>query len=49
MGGTSARGKSVNGGELMRGDTDIMGGPNFDRLYLKLKVLILLLLLLLCY
>ena len=27
---------------LMRGDTDLMGGPNFDRLYHKLKVLLLL-------
>ena len=35
----------------MRGDIDIIGGPNFDRLYHKLKVLLLLLLLLLllCY
>ena len=36
------------GGGLMRGDMDIMGGPNFDRLYHKLKVLQLMLLLL-CY
>ena len=44
------REESVNGGGggLMRGDMDIMGGPNFDRLYHKLKVLQLLLLLL-CY
>ena len=47
-GGTSAGGQSVNGGP-MRGGTDIMGGPNFDRLYHKLKELLLLLLLLLCY
>ena len=33
----------------MRGDIDVMGGSNFDRLYHKLKVLLLLLLLLLCY
>ena len=33
----------------MRGDIDIMGGPNFDKLYYKLKILLLLLLLLLCY
>ena len=33
----------------MRGDIDIMGGPNFDRLYHQLKVLLLLLLSLLCY
>ena len=26
----------------MRGDIDLMGGPNFDRLYHKLKVLLLL-------
>ena len=30
----------------MRGDMDIMGGPNFDRLYHKLKVMLLLLILL---
>ena len=34
--GTSAGGQSVNRGRLMR------GGPNFDRLYHKLKVLLLL-------
>ena len=26
----------------MRGDIDLMGGPNFDRLYYKLIVLLLL-------
>ena len=31
------------------GDISIMGGPDFDRLYHKLKVLLLLLLLMLCY
>ena len=36
--GTSAGGQSVNGG----GDIDLMGGPNFDRLYHKLKVLLML-------
>ena len=41
MGGGSAGGKSVNGG-LMRGDIDLMGRPNFDRLYHKLKVLLML-------
>ena len=41
MGGTSAGGQSVNGG-FMRGDIDLMGGPNFDRLYHKLEVLLLL-------
>ena len=35
-------GQSVNGGGLMRGDIDLMGGPNFDRLYHKLKVLLML-------
>ena len=39
-GGTSAGGQSVNGG-LMKGDIDIMGGPNFERLYHKLKVLLM--------
>ena len=34
--------KALMGG-LMRGDIDLMGGgPNFDRLYHKLKVLLLL-------
>ena len=49
MGGTSAGGQSVNKGglsvnrgRLIRGDIDLMGGPNFDRLYRKLKVLLLL-------
>ena len=37
----------MGGGGLMRGHKH--GGPNFDRLYYKLKVLLLLLLLLLCY
>ena len=31
--------KALMGGGLMRGDIDLMGGPNFDRLYHKLKVL----------
>ena len=30
----------------MRGDKDLTGGPNFDRLYHKLKVLLFLLMLL---
>ena len=34
--------KALIGGGLMRGDIDLMGGPNFDRLYHKLKVLLLL-------
>ena len=41
MRGTSAGGQSVNGG-LVRGDIDLMGGPNFDRLYHKLKRLLML-------
>ena len=41
-GGTSAGGQSVNGWETHEGDIDLMGGPNFDRLYRKLKVLLLL-------
>ena len=40
-GETSAGGQSVNGGPY-EGDIDLMGGPNFDRLYHKLKVLLLL-------
>ena len=41
-GGTSAGGQIVNGEGLMMGDIDLMGGPNFDRLYHTLKVLLLL-------
>ena len=41
-------GQSVNGGTHEGGRRRYEGGPNFDRLYHKLKVL-LLLLLLLCY
>ena len=46
-GGGQVQGDTVlmHGG-LMRGDIDVMGGPNFDRLYHKLKVLLLLLILL---
>ena len=33
--------KALMGG-LMRGDIDLKGGANFDRLYHKLKVLLLL-------
>ena len=29
-------------GGLMRGDIDLMGGPNFDSFYHKLKVLLML-------
>ena len=39
--GTSAGGQSINGG-THEGDIDLMGGPNLDRLYQKLKVLLLL-------
>ena len=39
MGGTSAGGQSVNGG-THEGGQDFMGGPNFDRLYHKLKVML---------
>ena len=49
MEGTSTERQSVNWGGLIRGDIDIMGGPNFDRFYHELKVLLLVLLLLLCY
>ena len=38
-GGTSAGGQSINGG-THKGDINLMGGPNFDRLYHKLKVVI---------
>ena len=42
MGGQVQGDKALMGG-LMRGDIDLMGGgPNFDRLYHKLKVLLLL-------
>ena len=41
MGGTNAGGKIVNWG-THEGDIDLMGGPNFDELYHKLKVLLLL-------
>ena len=48
-GGGSAGGQSVNGGTHEGGSRRYGGGPNFDRLYHKLKVLFLSLLLLLCY
>ena len=41
VGGTSAGRQSVNGGTHAR-DIDLMGGPNFHRLYHKLKVLLML-------
>ena len=41
----SAGGQSINEG-THEGDIDLMGGPNFDRLYYKLKELLLLLILL---
>ena len=40
------QGHKVLMGGLMGGGIDLMGGPNFDRLYHKLKVLLLLLILL---
>ena len=40
VGGTSAGGQSVNGG-THAGDIDLMGRPNFHRLYHKLKVLLM--------
>ena len=42
-------GKVLMGGTHEGGHRRYRGGPNFDRLYHKLKVLLLLLLLLLCY
>ena len=39
MGGTSAGGQSINGG-THKGDINLMGRPNFDRLYYKLKEVI---------
>ena len=36
------RGTKREWGGLMRGDIDLMGGPNSDRLYHKLKVLLML-------
>ena len=36
------QGEKLLMGGLMRGDIDLMGGPNFDGLYHKLKVLLLL-------
>ena len=41
MGG-QVQGDKALMGRLMRGDIDLMGEPNFDRLYHKLKVLLLL-------
>ena len=40
--GEQVQGDKVLMGRLMRGDIDLMGGPNFDRLYHNLKVLLLL-------
>ena len=41
-GGTSAGGQSVNGGTHGGGIDLMAGGPNFDRLYRKLKALLML-------
>ena len=49
LGGEKCRGDKLLMGKTHEGGIDIMRGPNFDRLYHKLKVLLLLLLLLLCY
>ena len=40
--GVQMQGDKVLMGRRMRGDIDLMGGPNFDRLYHKLKVLLML-------
>ena len=40
--GAQVQGDKALMGGLMRGDIDLMGGPNFDRLYHKLKVLLML-------
>ena len=43
MGGGQVQGDKVLMGGLMRGGIDLMvGGPNFDRLYRKLKALLML-------
>ena len=48
MGGQVQGGQSINWGthegghRPYGGDIDLMGGPNFDRLYHKLKVLLML-------
>ena len=41
-GGGQVKGDKASMGGLMRVDIDLMGGPNFERLYHKLKVLLLL-------
>ena len=41
-GGGQVQGDKVLIGGLMKGSIDLMGGPNFDRLYHKLKALLLL-------
>ena len=41
-GGWQVKGDKALMGGLMRVDRDLMGGPNFERLYHKLKVLLLL-------
>ena len=42
VGGGQVKGDKALMGGLIRVDIDLMGGPNFDRLYHKLKVLLLL-------
>ena len=39
-GGGQVQGDKASMGGLIRGDINLMGGPNFDRLYHKLKVVI---------
>ena len=41
-GGDKALMGGTREGELVRGNIDLMGGPNFDRLYHELKELLLL-------
>ena len=41
-GGGQVQGDKALMGGLMRGDIDLMVGPNFDRLYHKLKILLML-------
>ena len=40
QGGRQVQGDKALMGGLIRGDINLMGGPNFDRLYHKLKVVI---------
>ena len=42
MGGGQVQGGQIVNGGTHEGGIDLMGGPNFDRLYHKLKVLLML-------